>query len=110
MAGTDEHQDERDSASSTSAGVESPGVPGAAVGREGTAAPSEGGCYADARPDAEPAAVRGSAVGPPAADSGQSFADCVQCRRPTEHPVSRPGIVLCPVCEWQEAQRSACSG
>ncbi|MGW7491982.1 hypothetical protein [Streptomyces sp. NPDC054786] len=37
-------------------------------------------------------------------------ADCLQCGRPTEYPVDRPGIVLCPVCEWQEAQRSACSG
>ncbi|WP_052230564.1 hypothetical protein [Streptomyces sp. CT34] len=61
--------------------------------------------------------MRRSAAGPPVADGGQSFADreqsfadCVQCRRPTEYPVSRPGIVLCPVCEWQEAQRSACSG
>ncbi|MFI6766160.1 hypothetical protein [Streptomyces sp. NPDC050355] len=37
-------------------------------------------------------------------------ADCLHCGRPTEYPVDRPGIVLCPVCEWQEAQRSACSG
>ncbi|MFE2159280.1 hypothetical protein ACFW9M_15875 [Streptomyces lydicus] len=37
-------------------------------------------------------------------------ADCLQCGEPTEYPVEQPGIVLCPVCEWQEAQRSACSG
>ncbi|MFF4698320.1 hypothetical protein [Streptomyces chattanoogensis] len=49
------------------------------------------------------AAPGGPAEGPP-------YADCVQCRKPTEYPADRPGIVLCPVCEWQEAQRSACSG
>ncbi|MFD7923051.1 hypothetical protein ACFV3R_28015 [Streptomyces sp. NPDC059740] len=37
-------------------------------------------------------------------------ADCVLCGEVTEHPASRPGALLCPVCEWQEAQRSACSG
>ncbi|MFG2286674.1 hypothetical protein ACGFOU_11540 [Streptomyces sp. NPDC048595] len=37
-------------------------------------------------------------------------ADCLHCGRPTEYPADRPGIVLCPVCEWQEAQRTACSG
>ncbi|CAM5558377.1 hypothetical protein STENM223S_05949 [Streptomyces tendae] len=33
-------------------------------------------------------------------------------RRPaeTEYPESYKGITLCPVCEWQEAQRTACSG
>ncbi|MFD8544178.1 hypothetical protein [Streptomyces sp. NPDC059649] len=39
-----------------------------------------------------------------------ALADCLHCGRPTEYPVDRPGIVLCPVCEWQEAQRTACSG
>ncbi|WP_203690941.1 hypothetical protein [Streptomyces sp. SID12488] len=43
------------------------------------------------------------AVGPP-------YAECVLCREPTEYPASRKGITLCPVCEWQEAQRNACSG
>ncbi|WKK27790.1 hypothetical protein QZH56_06545 [Streptomyces olivoreticuli] len=38
------------------------------------------------------------------------FADCVHCGKPTEYPARRPGITLCPVCEWQEAQRTACSG
>ncbi|WP_437113742.1 hypothetical protein [Streptomyces roseoverticillatus] len=40
----------------------------------------------------------------------EAFADCVQCAKPTEYPADRPGITLCPVCEWQEAQRTACSG
>jgi hypothetical protein len=34
----------------------------------------------------------------------------VLCREPTEHPESYKGTTLCPVCEWQEAQRTACSG
>ncbi|QIY65107.2 hypothetical protein HEP85_30245 [Streptomyces sp. RPA4-2] len=38
------------------------------------------------------------------------FAECVLCRKPTEYPESYKGITLCPVCEWQEAQRTACSG
>ena len=46
---------------------------------------------------------------PPAAD-GPPYAECVLCRRPTEYPESYKGITLCPVCEWQEAQRTACSG
>ena len=29
------------------------------------------------------------------------------CREPTEYPESVKGITLCPVCEWQEAQRTA---
>ncbi|MET7685370.1 hypothetical protein [Streptomyces sp. NPDC005423] len=40
----------------------------------------------------------------------QPYAECVLCRKPTEYPESRKGITLCPVCEWQEAQRTACSG
>ncbi|MEU6225353.1 hypothetical protein [Streptomyces sp. NPDC047042] len=43
------------------------------------------------------------------AESG-TYAECVLCREPTEYPASRKGITLCPVCEWQEAQRNACSG
>ncbi|WP_371663243.1 hypothetical protein [Streptomyces sp. NBC_00280] len=46
---------------------------------------------------------RGEAGGPP-------YAECVLCREPTEYPRSRKGVTLCPVCEWQEAQRNACSG
>ncbi|MEE1756539.1 hypothetical protein [Streptomyces sp. SP18CS02] len=45
----------------------------------------------------------------PGAESGP-FAECVLCRRPTEYPESTKGATLCPVCEWQEAQRGACSG
>ncbi|MFD3326519.1 hypothetical protein [Streptomyces sp. NPDC058701] len=52
---------------------------------------------------AAPAAPAGRVAGPP-------YADCVECGRPTEYGVATPGIVLCPVCEWQEAQRTACSG
>lgn len=45
----------------------------------------------------------GIAEGPP-------YAECVLCRKPTEYAESVKGITLCPVCEWQEAQRTACSG
>ncbi|MET9373671.1 hypothetical protein ACFYV5_01165 [Streptomyces sp. NPDC003035] len=38
------------------------------------------------------------------------YAECVLCRKPTEYPESTRGITLCPVCEWQEAERTACSG
>ncbi|MFD3525821.1 hypothetical protein [Streptomyces sp. NPDC058653] len=38
------------------------------------------------------------------------YADCVHCGEPTEHPESTKGTTLCPVCEWHEAQRTACSG
>lgn len=38
------------------------------------------------------------------------FAACVLCQEPTEYPRSAKGVTLCPVCEWQEAQRTACSG
>ncbi|MGW1892833.1 hypothetical protein ACWCP6_21720 [Streptomyces sp. NPDC002004] len=48
--------------------------------------------------------------GPPAPAEGEEFAECVLCREPTEYPESHKGITLCPVCEWQEAQRTACSG
>ncbi|HZX38873.1 MAG TPA: hypothetical protein VFF37_11160 [Streptomyces sp.] len=46
----------------------------------------------------------------PTAAGGPPFADCVLCRKPTEYPESVKGVTLCPVCEWQEAQRTACSG
>ncbi|MEE1797764.1 hypothetical protein ACIQVO_07280 [Streptomyces sp. NPDC101062] len=39
-----------------------------------------------------------------------AYADCVLCGEPTEHPETVRGATLCPVCEWQEAQRTACSG
>ncbi|MER5629263.1 hypothetical protein [Streptomyces nitrosporeus] len=38
------------------------------------------------------------------------FAECVLCREPTEYPESAKGATLCPVCAWQEAGRTACSG
>ncbi|MGX1911411.1 hypothetical protein ACWIID_21465 [Streptomyces phaeochromogenes] len=52
---------------------------------------------------------------PPAGTSStglppEGFAECVLCQKPTEYPESYRGITLCPVCEWQEAQRTACSG
>ncbi|MFF1797262.1 hypothetical protein ACIF6L_10420 [Kitasatospora sp. NPDC086009] len=37
-------------------------------------------------------------------------ADCVLCGEPTELPADHPGVTLCPVCTWQQAQRIACSG
>jgi hypothetical protein len=43
-------------------------------------------------------------------DRSVPFADCVLCGEPTEYPASTPGATLCPVCVWQEAQRTACSG
>lgn len=50
-----------------------------------------------------PAAPAGAAEGPP-------YAECVLCREPTEYPESTRGATLCPVCAWQEAGRTACSG
>ncbi|WP_405662338.1 hypothetical protein [Streptomyces sp. RK9] len=46
----------------------------------------------------------------PRPPQGPPFAECVLCRKPTEYPESHRGATLCPVCEWQEAQRTACSG
>lgn len=46
----------------------------------------------------------------PATASGPPLADCVLCQKPTEYPESYKGITLCPVCEWREAERTACSG
>ncbi|MEU4271829.1 hypothetical protein [Streptomyces sp. NPDC026092] len=54
-------------------------------------------------------AAEAAATGRTAAE-GPPYAECVLCRQPTEYPESAKGITLCPVCEWQEAQRSACSG
>ncbi|MZD05162.1 hypothetical protein GTW43_08690 [Streptomyces sp. SID5785] len=50
------------------------------------------------------------APSPGAAAAEGPFAECVLCREPTEYPESTKGATLCPVCEWQEAQRGACSG
>lgn len=46
----------------------------------------------------------------PAPADGPPFADCVLCQKPTEYPESYKGITLCPVCEWREAERTACAG
>lgn len=43
-------------------------------------------------------------------EGGPPYAACVQCQEPTEYPESTKGITLCPVCEWREAERTACSG
>ncbi|WP_275462492.1 hypothetical protein [Streptomyces noursei] len=55
----------------------------------------------------EPSDQRPAAADPAA---GPPPADCVECGKPTAYPATTPGIVRCPVCEWQEAQRTACSG
>ncbi|MFD9192576.1 hypothetical protein ACFWCA_30670 [Streptomyces phaeochromogenes] len=55
---------------------------------------------------AQPTTTRTSPTGLPP----EGFAECVLCQKPTEYPESYRGITLCPVCEWQEAQRTACSG
>ncbi|MER6154658.1 hypothetical protein ABT147_03845 [Streptomyces sp. NPDC001868] len=54
-----------------------------------------------------PTAAEASAQGAPA---GPPFAECVLCQKPTEYAESHKGITLCPVCEWREAERTACSG
>lgn len=51
-----------------------------------------------------------TAPAPVAAAGGPPWAECVLCRKPTEYPESVKGATLCPLCEWQEAQRTACSG
>ncbi|MFI0962612.1 hypothetical protein ACH4S8_14585 [Streptomyces sp. NPDC021080] len=56
-----------------------------------------------------PARESGEALGA-AGRGGPPYAECVLCREPTEYPESHKGITLCPVCDWQEAQRTACSG
>ncbi|MFD4629297.1 hypothetical protein ACFVYR_05280 [Streptomyces sp. NPDC058284] len=57
-----------------------------------------------------PASAPAPTPDPAPAASGEPFAECVLCRAPTEYPESHKGVTLCPVCTWQEAQRSACSG
>ncbi|KND46273.1 MULTISPECIES: hypothetical protein [Streptomyces] len=61
----------------------------------------------DYRGAEETTAAQGSA---PATDEAEPFAECVLCRKPTEYPESHKGVTLCPVCEWREAERTACSG
>ncbi|MGK5501507.1 hypothetical protein [Streptomyces sp. URMC 125] len=36
-------------------------------------------------------------------------AACVMCGEPTEYPAHTRGATLCPVCEWQEAERFSCA-
>ncbi|WP_411143959.1 hypothetical protein [Streptomyces sp. x-80] len=72
-------------------------------------APTDGTdeCYAPPRHPLPTDHPTGTGTAPAA---GPPFADCVLCGAPTEYGVAQPGVVLCPVCEWQEAQRGACSG
>ncbi|KIF77387.1 hypothetical protein QR77_33095 [Streptomyces sp. 150FB] len=63
----------------------------------------------------ETTAVKETAAKKPAGQADRpagevAYAECVLCRRPTEYPETVKGATLCPVCEWQEAQRNACSG
>ncbi|MEW2387011.1 hypothetical protein AB0933_01475 [Streptomyces venezuelae] len=51
-----------------------------------------------------------SEAGPSETGAPEALAECVLCRAPTEYPESHKGITLCPVCEWREAERAACSG
>jgi hypothetical protein len=62
---------------------------------------------ASTTPAGSASAASASATG---ARAGPPFADCVLCGEPTEYGSACPGATLCPVCEWQEAQRPACSG
>ncbi|ARF64930.1 hypothetical protein B1H20_28640 [Streptomyces violaceoruber] len=71
----------------------------------GGGADDDGTYCASAGPEA-PAAP----PGPGGAAGGPPYAECVLCREPTEYPESTRGATLCPVCAWQEAGRSACSG
>ncbi|MBK3555808.1 hypothetical protein ACFVV7_11700 [Streptomyces globisporus] len=61
------------------------------------------GTYCDSPEPSTTAPPYGAAGGPP-------YAECVLCREPTEYPESTKGATLCPVCAWQEAGRTACSG
>jgi hypothetical protein len=60
--------------------------------------------------DRERPGTTGTAAGPDASGGTVAYADCVLCGEPTEHPETTRGVTLCPVCEWQEGQRLACSG
>ncbi|WP_041663025.1 hypothetical protein [Streptomyces venezuelae] len=63
----------------------------------------ESASYCAPGPAPTPAPTSGTAAEGP-------FAVCVLCQEPTEYPESTKGITLCPVCEWQEAERQSCSG
>ncbi|GAA2413049.1 hypothetical protein GCM10010420_48160 [Streptomyces glaucosporus] len=62
-----------------------------------------------AAPAGAPAAAPDGQDARPGAAEQEERAFCVRCSEPTEHPASTPGATLCPVCEWQEAERVACS-
>ncbi|WP_326700633.1 hypothetical protein OG909_27060 [Streptomyces sp. NBC_01754] len=56
-------------------------------------------------------AYRGTPARPPVTgDTGGPYAACVLCQEPTGYPESTKGATLCPVCAWQEAGRTVCSG
>jgi hypothetical protein len=76
------------------------------------AAPVDTAAAAPAAPAADHADPAAAPADPadPAALLAAALADCVHCGKPTEYPESTRGMTLCPVCEWQEAQRTACSG
>ncbi|SFK92990.1 hypothetical protein [Streptomyces pini] len=58
----------------------------------------------------ETTAVRDAgAVPAPDGTGREERAVCVQCGEPTDYPASTRGATLCPVCEWHEAERVACS-
>jgi len=61
--------------------------------------------YCDADQPSIPARPQAGSAAP-----GAAVADCVRCGEPTEHPADVGGAPLCPLCEWQQAQRGACSG
>ncbi|WP_405589075.1 hypothetical protein [Streptomyces sp. NBC_01190] len=63
-----------------------------------------------ARDAGSPAATAAPDASRRPAEDGAALADCVLCGEPTEYPASTRGATLCPVCAWQEAQRTACSG
>ena len=77
-------------------------APGPASAYAGTMSDYRGTGSSEATREAPEAQAR--------AEGGPPFAECVLCRKPTEYPESYKGITLCPVCEWQEAERAACSG
>ncbi|MTE21508.1 hypothetical protein F0L17_20810 [Streptomyces sp. TRM43335] len=45
----------------------------------------------------------------PGAEESGEHAACVMCGGPTEYPEHARGATLCPVCEWQEAERFSCA-
>ncbi|MFC5905968.1 hypothetical protein [Streptacidiphilus monticola] len=61
-------------------------------------------------PDDPYCATPRPADAPAPARPGEPMADCVLCGEPTEYPADAPGAPQCPRCEWQQAQRGACSG